>query len=84
MARDFTGVGVVGLGTMGTGIVEVLARSGIEGVAVAVDQAALDRASGRLTASTERAVAGGKLSGAERDALFERLGGGHDHHHEEA
>ncbi|MHB8273299.1 MAG: 3-hydroxyacyl-CoA dehydrogenase NAD-binding domain-containing protein, partial [Dermatophilaceae bacterium] len=28
MARDFETVGVIGLGTMGAGIVEVFARSG--------------------------------------------------------
>jgi 3-hydroxybutyryl-CoA dehydrogenase len=44
MARDFAQVGVVGLGTMGSGIAEVLARNGIEVVGVDVDDAALQRA----------------------------------------
>ena len=40
VAREFARVGVVGLGTMGAGIVEVFARAGIEVVAVEVDEAA--------------------------------------------
>ena len=36
MARDFATVGVIGLGTMGAGIVEVFARNGLEVVAVEV------------------------------------------------
>ena len=40
MSREFTQVGVVGLGTMGAGIAEVLARYGISVVAVEVDEAA--------------------------------------------
>ena len=38
MAREFTKVGVVGLGTMGAGITEVFARSGLEVVAVERDE----------------------------------------------
>ena len=37
MARDFSTVGVIGLGTMGAGIVEVFARNGIDVIAVEVD-----------------------------------------------
>ncbi len=47
MAREFTSVGVVGLGTMGAGIVEVFARNGIDVVAVEISEAALER--GRAT-----------------------------------
>ena len=49
MAREINKVGVVGLGTMGAGIVEVLARSGIDVVAVEVDEAAVERGRGTLT-----------------------------------
>ena len=42
MARDFTSVGVIGLGTMGAGIVEVFARNGIDVVAVEVDEAGIE------------------------------------------
>ncbi|MCM0674072.1 3-hydroxybutyryl-CoA dehydrogenase [Micromonospora phytophila] len=73
MAREFTSVGVVGLGTMGAGIVEVFARNGIDVVAVEISDAALERGRRTLTGSTDRAVAKGKLAAADRDALMERV-----------
>ena len=56
MAREFSTVGVVGLGTMGAGIAEVLARSGLQVVGVEHDEAGLERGLGHLAASTARAV----------------------------
>ncbi|MER7440549.1 3-hydroxyacyl-CoA dehydrogenase family protein [Micromonospora avicenniae] len=73
MAREFTSVGVVGLGTMGAGIVEVFARNGIDVVAVEISAAALERGQATLTRSTDRAVAKGKLDPADRDALLGRV-----------
>src|SRR5262249_44864498 len=73
MAHVINSVGVVGLGTMGAGIVEVLARSGLDVVAVEVDEAAVERGRSTLTGSTDRAVARGKLSTEERDALHGRI-----------
>ncbi|MFR9779238.1 3-hydroxyacyl-CoA dehydrogenase family protein [Micromonospora sp. MS34] len=73
MAREFTSVGVVGLGTMGAGIVEVFARNGIDVVAVEISEAALDRGRATLAGSTDRAVAKGKLAEADRDALLGRV-----------
>ena len=66
-------VGVVGLGTMGAGIAEVFARNGLAVVAVEVDEAALERGRGHVDGSTGRAVARGKLSEAEQQALLERI-----------
>ncbi|MFG3301110.1 3-hydroxyacyl-CoA dehydrogenase family protein [Micromonospora chersina] len=73
MAREFTSVGVVGLGTMGAGIVEVFARNGIDVVAVEISAAAVERGRATLTGSTDRAVAKGKLAEADRDALLARI-----------
>ncbi|PWR16743.1 3-hydroxybutyryl-CoA dehydrogenase [Micromonospora sicca] len=73
MAREFTRVGVVGLGTMGAGIVEVFARNGIDVVAVEISEGALERGRSTLTGSTDRAVAKGKLAAADRDALLSRV-----------
>ena len=73
MARDFTTVGVIGLGTMGAGIVEVFARNGIDVVAVEVDDAAVEHGREVLRGSTDRAVARGKLSEEDRDALVARV-----------
>lgn len=73
MAREFSTVGVVGLGTMGAGIVEVFARNGIDVVAVEIAESALERGRATLKGSTDRAVAKGKLAEADRDALHERV-----------
>ncbi|MEV4723113.1 3-hydroxybutyryl-CoA dehydrogenase [Micromonospora humida] len=73
MAREFTRVGVVGLGTMGAGIVEVFARNGVDVVAVEISPDALARGRATLARSTDRAVARGRLAGAERDALHARV-----------
>ncbi|GAA3766735.1 3-hydroxyacyl-CoA dehydrogenase family protein [Micromonospora maritima] len=73
MAREFTRVGVVGLGTMGAGIVEVFARNGLDVTAVEISDAALERGRVTLTGSTDRAVAKGKLAEADRDALMARV-----------
>ena len=78
MAREFKQVGVVGLGTMGAGIVEVFARTGIAVIGIEKDEAALDRARGHLEHSTGRAVERGKLDAAEQQALLERITFGTD------
>lgn len=73
MAREINTVGVVGLGTMGAGIVEVFARNGLAVVAVEINETALERGRATLTASTDRALAKGKLSAPERDELLARV-----------
>ena len=73
MAREFSKVGVVGLGTMGAGIAEVFARSGLEVVAVEVDDAAVERGRTHVEDSTGRALARGKLDEADRAAMLERI-----------
>ena len=73
MARELTEVGVVGLGTMGAGIAEVLARAGLSVTAVEVSDDALARGRGHLEHSTDRAVSRGKLDPAERDEIFGRI-----------
>ncbi len=78
MARDFQQVGVVGLGTMGAGIVEVFARSGLAVVAVEKDDDSLRRGRGHVEGSTKRAVDRGKLTDAEQQALLERVQFGTD------
>ena len=73
MARDFSKVGVIGLGTMGAGIVEVFARNGIDVVAVEVDAAAVEHGRGVLQHSTDRAVSRGKLTAEDQEALHSRV-----------
>ncbi|OZM73860.1 3-hydroxybutyryl-CoA dehydrogenase [Amycolatopsis antarctica] len=78
MARDIRNVGVVGLGTMGAGIAEVLARSGLAVTAVELDDAGVERGREHLRNSTGRAVAKGKLGETERDELLGRISLGTD------
>ncbi|HKN96394.1 MAG TPA: 3-hydroxybutyryl-CoA dehydrogenase [Pseudonocardiaceae bacterium] len=73
MTREFATIGIIGLGTMGTGIAEVVARTGRRVVAVEVDAAAIERGRGHIEHSTDRAVAGDKLTPADREALLARI-----------
>ncbi|MGK5643014.1 3-hydroxyacyl-CoA dehydrogenase family protein [Streptomyces sp. URMC 126] len=64
---------MVGLGTMGSGIAEVLVRAGREVVGIDVSPDAAARAVETLTAATARAVARGKLTEDERRAALGRF-----------
>ena len=66
-------VSVIGMGTMGTGIAEVVARHGIAVRAIDIDDDTLDEARARIAASTDRAVAGDKLSPEERNGILDRI-----------
>ena len=66
-------VAVIGMGTMGTGIAEVIARHGFSVRAIDVDDDTLDAARQRIGASTERAVARDKLSTDERSGILDRI-----------
>jgi 3-hydroxybutyryl-CoA dehydrogenase len=74
VAREFSRIGVVGLGTMGAGIAEVLARSGLDVIAVEQDAEAAERGRGHLANSTGRAVRRGKLTEDEQAELLTRIG----------
>ncbi len=73
MTREINKVGVIGLGTMGAGIVEVFARSGLQVVGVEASEAALEKGRGFVEGSTQRALAKGKIEEADRSALLERI-----------
>ena len=66
-------VGVIGLGTMGSGIAEVIARSGLQVVAVEVSEQALVAGRERLRGSTARAINRGKLSPEQGAELLDRV-----------
>ncbi|WP_413759573.1 3-hydroxyacyl-CoA dehydrogenase family protein [Streptomyces sp. MMBL 11-3] len=66
-------VAVVGLGTMGTGIAEILARAGREVVGIDVSEAAAAQAVGALGSATARAVRRGRLTEQERDDTLARF-----------
>jgi 3-hydroxybutyryl-CoA dehydrogenase len=68
-----TTVGVIGLGTMGAGIVEVIARNGYQVIAIDISTASVEAGRGRLESSTARALKRGKLTEADRNALLGRV-----------
>ena len=71
--RDFTSIGVIGLGTMGAGIAEVFARNGYQVVGVEQTDESLERGRAHVEHSTGRAVKRGKLSEAEQAELVGRI-----------
>jgi 3-hydroxybutyryl-CoA dehydrogenase len=66
-------IAVVGGGTMGAGIAEVSARSGADVLVFEINDEALEAARSRVESSLARAVRGGRLEAAERDAVLGRL-----------
>jgi 3-hydroxybutyryl-CoA dehydrogenase len=66
-------VAVIGLGLMGSGIVELVARSGRRVVAIEINQKFLDQGMARLHASLDRAVTRGKLTGTAREEMLARI-----------
>src|SRR6476619_714618 len=66
-------VGVLGGGIIGTRIKEDAARSGCDVVLREVNEAAIEGAQARLTASLDRAVRNGKLAVGERNDIIDRV-----------
>ncbi|KOG48127.1 3-hydroxyacyl-CoA dehydrogenase family protein [Streptomyces decoyicus] len=66
-------VAVVGLGTMGTGIAEVLARAGREVIGIDTDEAAARHAVTTLEAATARAVQRERITERERQDILARF-----------
>ncbi len=71
--REISTVGVIGLGTMGAGIVEVFARGGLQVVGVETTPELADRGRSILQASTDRAVARGRLDEAGQAQILDRV-----------
>jgi len=68
-------VGVVGCGLMGHGIAQVAAQAGCQVVVRESDQGALDKGLGRVRKSLGKLVEKQKLSQADADVAFGRIGG---------
>ena len=68
-------VGVVGSGTMATGIIEVVAKGGYEVRFVARAPEKVEAVTKALTKSLDKAVVRGKLDEAGRDAVLARVSG---------
>ncbi|HJT37500.1 MAG TPA: 3-hydroxybutyryl-CoA dehydrogenase [Actinomycetota bacterium] len=68
-------VGVLGCGTMGSGISEVCARNGYRVIFREIDDDQVSAGLARITQSIDRAVERGKLDAGERDATLGRITG---------
>ncbi|MEU0147077.1 3-hydroxybutyryl-CoA dehydrogenase [Streptomyces sp. NPDC006288] len=73
MDTPLSTIAVVGLGTMGTGIAEVLARAGREVVGIDVSEAAARQAVASLEASTARSVSRERITEQERRDILTRF-----------
>jgi 3-hydroxybutyryl-CoA dehydrogenase len=65
--------GIVGAGTMGSGIAQTLAVAGINVVVIDVDESALERGLVTLTHSLQRLIARGTLEPETYDAVLARI-----------
>jgi 3-hydroxybutyryl-CoA dehydrogenase len=72
-------VGVVGSGTMASGIVEVFAKAGYDVVFVARSEAKVEAARAAVAKSLDKAVSKGKLAQDARDATLARISGATEH-----
>ena len=71
--KDIEVVGVVGAGTMGSGIAHVFARSGFKVLLCDVEQRFLDRALGSIRTNLGREAAKGKLAESEVEPAIGRI-----------
>jgi 3-hydroxybutyryl-CoA dehydrogenase len=70
---EISRVGVVGLGTMGSGIAQVCLQAGLEVIGRDVSSELGERARGRIEHYLLRGVEKGRLTGGEKDAALGRL-----------
>jgi 3-hydroxybutyryl-CoA dehydrogenase len=70
---DIQRVAVLGFGTMGAGIVQVVAQSGRQVVVLETEPARIEAGLTALTGFLSGSVQRGKLTGAQRDEVLERV-----------
>ncbi len=70
---EFNKIGVVGCGQMGSGIVEVVAKAGLEALSMEITDELLEKGKARIEKSLGRAVDKGKLSAEDKDAIMGRI-----------
>jgi len=66
-------IGVIGAGTMGSGIAQACAAAGLSVKMVDVDDAAISRGRNAVASSLDRLVKKDKLSAADKDAALRRI-----------
>lgn len=75
LRHEIETVGVVGTGTMASGIVEVFAKAGYDVVYVGRSTDKLDGVQARITKSLDKAISRGKLDEDGKSAVLARLSG---------
>jgi 3-hydroxybutyryl-CoA dehydrogenase len=75
LCHDIQNVGVVGTGTMATGIVEVFAKAGYPVTYVGRSDAKVDGVRATIEKSLDKAIQRGKLQESARDEVLSRLTG---------
>ena len=70
---NITTVGIIGAGTMGNGIAQACATSGIHVVMVDISEAAVTKGIANVTGSLERLLKKDKITAADRDAALARI-----------
>ncbi|MBW3594307.1 MAG: 3-hydroxyacyl-CoA dehydrogenase family protein [Actinobacteria bacterium] len=75
MAIEVNNVGVVGCGTMGSGICEISAAAGFDVVYVEMTDELVTAGRERIARSIEKRVERGRLERSEADAILERIRG---------
>ena len=79
MSVNISTVGIVGAGTMGNGIAQACAVSGIQVVMVDISEAAVAKGLATVSGSLDRLVKKEKLSAADKDAALARIQGSTDY-----
>lgn len=70
---DIKKVGVVGIGTMGGGIVYCSAQTGYEVIALDISDEAINSGIEKLQAFADKSIAKGKLTSDEKQTIFDRI-----------
>jgi len=66
-------VGIIGAGTMGSGIAQVAATAGLDVILIDVSVAAIDKGLAAVARNLDRVIAKGKMSGTDKDAALKRI-----------
>jgi len=72
-------IGIIGAGTMGNGIAQACAVSGIQVVMIDINQAAVDKGIQTISASLDRLIKKEKISEADKDQALSKIKGSTDY-----
>jgi len=78
-ANTITTVGIIGAGTMGNGIAQACATSGLSVVMVDISEAAVSKGIATVAGSLDRLIKKEKMTSAEKDAALARIQGSTDY-----